>query len=200
MILLERLGGEDDMTAKSVLIERNLRLVVYIARKFENTGINVEDLISIGTIGLIKAINTFRPDKKIRLATYASRCIENAILSLTPLTPNNRWYKKKCQYTEPQTRFIWGFLLLPATASITAFNSSSFCCTGQFSPFSCWFTAAAWTSDTRRANISFPFSASGWCTIRLIEAISRITIPPWRFMSTFLSHTRFLNLVFEIPL
>ena len=62
------------------LIERNLRLVVYIAKKFENTGINVEDLISIGTIGLIKAINTFNPDKKIKLATYASRCIENEIL------------------------------------------------------------------------------------------------------------------------
>ena len=79
-ILLEQLGGEDDMTVKSVLIERNLRLVVYIARKFENTGINVEDLISIGTIGLIKAINTFKIDKKIKLATYASRCIENEIL------------------------------------------------------------------------------------------------------------------------
>ena len=79
-VLLEQLGGEDDMTVKSVLIERNLRLVVYIARKFENTGINVEDLISIGTIGLIKAINTFNIDKKIKLATYASRCIENEIL------------------------------------------------------------------------------------------------------------------------
>ena len=79
-VLLEQLGGEDDMTVKSVLIERNLRLVVYIARKFENTGINVEDLISIGTIGLIKAINTFKIDKKIKLATYASRCIENEIL------------------------------------------------------------------------------------------------------------------------
>ncbi len=78
--LLEQLGGEDDVKVKSILIERNLRLVVYIARKFENTGINVEDLISIGTIGLIKAINTFKPDKKIKLATYASRCIENEIL------------------------------------------------------------------------------------------------------------------------
>ncbi|MBE7050645.1 MAG: RNA polymerase sporulation sigma factor SigE [Ruminococcaceae bacterium] len=66
--------------AKSTLIERNLRLVVYIAKKFENTGINIEDLISIGTIGLIKAINTFKPHKKIKLATYASRCIENEIL------------------------------------------------------------------------------------------------------------------------
>ena len=69
-----------DDNVKSTLIERNLRLVVYIARKFENTGINVEDLISIGTIGLIKAINTFNPEKNIKLATYASRCIENEIL------------------------------------------------------------------------------------------------------------------------
>lgn len=67
-------------TAKTMLIEHNLRLVVYIAKKFENTGICVEDLISIGTIGLIKAINTFNPDKKIKLATYASRCVENEIL------------------------------------------------------------------------------------------------------------------------
>ncbi len=66
--------------AKSTLIEHNLRLVVYIAKKFENTGICVEDLISIGTIGLIKAINTFNPSKKIKLATYASRCVENEIL------------------------------------------------------------------------------------------------------------------------
>ena len=78
--LINRLGTEDDLYVKSVLIERNLRLVVYIARKFENTGIGVEDLISIGTIGLIKSINTFKPDKKIKLATYASRCIENEIL------------------------------------------------------------------------------------------------------------------------
>ncbi|WP_333886536.1 RNA polymerase sporulation sigma factor SigE [Clostridium sp.] len=65
---------------RSTLIERNLRLVVYIARKFENTGVNVEDLVSVGTIGLIKAVNTFNPEKKIKLATYASRCIENEIL------------------------------------------------------------------------------------------------------------------------
>jgi len=78
--LLSRIGSEDDLKIKSVLIERNLRLVVYIARKFENTGINIEDLISIGTIGLIKAINTFRVEKQIKLATYASRCIENEIL------------------------------------------------------------------------------------------------------------------------
>ncbi|TLS50409.1 RNA polymerase sporulation sigma factor SigE [Paenibacillus antri] len=69
-----------DAAIRSMLIERNLRLVVYIARKFENTGINIEDLVSIGTIGLIKAVNTFDPEKKIKLATYASRCIENEIL------------------------------------------------------------------------------------------------------------------------
>lgn len=69
-----------DESIRSTLIERNLRLVVYIARKFENTGVNVEDLISVGTIGLIKAVNTFDPNKKIKLATYGSRCIENEIL------------------------------------------------------------------------------------------------------------------------
>jgi len=69
-----------DKKVRATLIERNLRLVVYIARKFENTGVNVEDLISVGTIGLIKAVNTFDPEKKIKLATYASRCIENEIL------------------------------------------------------------------------------------------------------------------------
>lgn len=73
-------GSEALETIRNTLIERNLRLVVYIARKFENTGIGMEDLISIGTIGLIKAINTFNPHKKIKLATYASRCIENEIL------------------------------------------------------------------------------------------------------------------------
>ena len=75
-----RLLEEGDEGARSVLIERNLRLVVYIAKKFDNTGVGVEDLISIGTIGLIKAINTFNPVKNIKLATYASRCIENEIL------------------------------------------------------------------------------------------------------------------------
>lgn len=74
------LGTEYDSDAKAVLIEHNLRLVVYIAKKFDNTGVGVEDLISIGTIGLIKAINTFNRDKNIKLATYASRCIENEIL------------------------------------------------------------------------------------------------------------------------
>lgn len=76
--MLGRLG--DDEQARQILIEHNLRLVVYIAKRFENTGIGIEDLVSIGTIGLIKAINTFKSDKNIKLATYASRCIENEIL------------------------------------------------------------------------------------------------------------------------
>lgn len=78
--VIEELGTEEDEQAKKLLIEHNLRLVVYIAKKFDNTGVGVEDLISIGTIGLIKAINTFNPNKNIKLATYASRCIENEIL------------------------------------------------------------------------------------------------------------------------
>ena len=77
--LLQKVAQGDEL-AKQRLIERNLRLVVYIARRFENTGVNIEDLISIGTIGLIKAISTFRVDRNIKLATYASRCIENEIL------------------------------------------------------------------------------------------------------------------------
>lgn len=78
--MIEQLQNDQDGEAKTRLIEHNLRLVVYIAKKFDNTGVGVEDLISIGTIGLIKAINTFNPTKKIKLATYASRCIENEIL------------------------------------------------------------------------------------------------------------------------
>lgn len=77
---IRNLGSEYDKDAKKILIEHNLRLVVYIAKKFDNTGVGVEDLISIGTIGLIKAINTFNREKNIKLATYASRCIENEIL------------------------------------------------------------------------------------------------------------------------
>ena len=78
--LIGKLGGPEEKEARSRLIEHNLRLVVYIAKKFDNTAVGVEDLISIGTIGLIKAINTFDPKKNIKLATYASRCIENEIL------------------------------------------------------------------------------------------------------------------------
>ncbi len=78
--MIRMLGTEREKEARSALIEHNLRLVVYIAKKFDNTSVGVEDLISIGTIGLIKAINTFNRDKNIKLATYASRCIENEIL------------------------------------------------------------------------------------------------------------------------
>lgn len=95
--LLSRLEG-NDFAVKTVLIERNLRLVVYIARKFENTGVGVEDLVSIGTIGLIKAINTFNPSKNIKLATYASRCIENEILMY--LRRNNK-VKTEISIDEP---------------------------------------------------------------------------------------------------
>ncbi|WP_062201111.1 RNA polymerase sporulation sigma factor SigE [Massilibacterium senegalense] len=95
--LLQLLPNGDEKV-RSVLIERNLRLVVYIARKFENTGIHIEDLISIGTIGLIKAVNTFNPEKKIKLATYASRCIENEILMY--LRRNNK-RKSEVSFDEP---------------------------------------------------------------------------------------------------
>ena len=88
--------GEEEVRAK--LIERNLRLVVYIARRFENTGVGIEDLISIGTIGLIKAINTFQPSKNIKLATYASRCIENEILMHLRKTAN---LKSEVSFDEP---------------------------------------------------------------------------------------------------
>lgn len=90
--------SDGDEGIRSILIERNLRLVVYIARKFENTGVYVEDLISVGTIGLIKAVNTFKPDKKIKLATYASRCIENEILMY--LRRNNK-IKAEISFYEP---------------------------------------------------------------------------------------------------
>ncbi|MCX7710920.1 MAG: RNA polymerase sporulation sigma factor SigE [Clostridia bacterium] len=95
--LLNKLENAE-LGVKTVLIERNLRLVVYIARKFENTGVGVEDLISIGAIGLIKAINTFNPSKNIKLATYASRCIENEILMY--LRRNNR-IKAEISIDEP---------------------------------------------------------------------------------------------------
>ena len=87
--LIERLES-GDAAVRQTLIERNLRLVVYLARRFENTGINIEDLISIGTIGLIKAVNTFKADKNIKLATYASRCIENEILMHLRKTSSTR--------------------------------------------------------------------------------------------------------------
>jgi RNA polymerase sporulation-specific sigma factor len=95
--LLDKLPSGDE-AIRTILIERNLRLVVYIARKFENTGIHIEDLVSIGTIGLIKAVNTFDPEKKIKLATYASRCIENEILMF--LRRNNK-VRSEVSFDEP---------------------------------------------------------------------------------------------------
>ena len=95
--LVNKLKAGDEKV-RSTLIERNLRLVVYIARKFENTGVYVEDLISVGTIGLIKAVNTFNPEKQIKLATYASRCIENEILMY--LRRNNK-IKAEISFYEP---------------------------------------------------------------------------------------------------
>lgn len=95
--LIARLD-EGEETVKSQLIERNLRLVVYIARRFENTGVGIEDLISIGTIGLIKAINTYKPAKNIKLATYASRCIENEILMFLRKNANR---KGEVSFDEP---------------------------------------------------------------------------------------------------
>ena len=97
-IALVRKTRQGDGQARSTLIERNLRLVVYISRKFENTGISIEDLISIGAIGLIKAVNSFDPDKNIKLATYASRCIENEILMV--LRKTNR-LKLEVSFDEP---------------------------------------------------------------------------------------------------
>ena len=96
MELLQQLETDDSI--KQILIERNLRLVVYLSRKFENTGIDIEDLISIGTIGLIKAVNTFKLNKNIKLATYASRCIENEILMY--LRKNNK-KKIEVSFDEP---------------------------------------------------------------------------------------------------
>lgn len=90
--------GTGEPEVRSVLIERNLRLVVYIARKFENTGVGIEDLVSIGTIGLIKAVNTFNVDRKIKLATYASKCIENEILMY--LRRNSR-LRSELSFDEP---------------------------------------------------------------------------------------------------
>ena len=95
---IKKLSEENNLEARQILVERNLRLVVYIAKKFENTGIGIEDLISIGTIGLMKGVNTFNSDKNIKLATYASRCIENEILMY--LRKNNR-IKSEVSIDEP---------------------------------------------------------------------------------------------------
>ncbi len=106
--LMARMSGGDSR-ARATLIERNLRLVVYIARKFENTGIGIEDLISVGTIGLIKAVNSFDPEKNIKLATYASRCIENEILMVLRRTSR---LKLEVSFDEPLNTDVDGNELL----------------------------------------------------------------------------------------
>ena len=121
--IFERLR-QGDPAAREILITHNLRLVVYIAKKFESTGINVEDLVSIGTIGLIKAVNTFQPDKNIKLATYASRCIENEILMYLRRTSK---LKSEVSFDEPlNTDFEGNELLLSdilGTDSDTVYGS-----------------------------------------------------------------------------
>ena len=115
LVLLEQLGGEEDVTVKSVLIERNLRLVVYIARKFENTGINVEDLISIGTIGLIKAINTFKPEV-IALNCCAAETKENGRLIMGA---EDVW---NVSLTAPEAKLYLTHMDNVAHASVTRFT------------------------------------------------------------------------------
>lgn len=107
--LIKKLSEEDNLNTRQILVERNLRLVVYIAKKFENTGIGIEDLISIGTIGLMKGVNTFNSDKNIKLATYASRCIENEILMY--LRKNNK-LKGEVSIDEPLNKDCDGNELL----------------------------------------------------------------------------------------
>ena len=107
--LISKLSEDDNLSTRQILVERNLRLVVYIAKKFENTGIGIEDLISIGTIGLMKGVNTFNSDKNIKLATYASRCIENEILMF--LRKNNK-IKTELSIDEPLNKDCDGNELL----------------------------------------------------------------------------------------
>ena len=107
--LIKKLTEQDNLKTRQILVERNLRLVVYIAKKFENTGIGIEDLISIGTIGLMKGVNTFNAEKNIKLATYASRCIENEILMY--LRKNNK-IKGEISIDEPLNKDCDGNELL----------------------------------------------------------------------------------------
>ena len=117
--MLQKLGQEREKEqAKALLIQHNLRLVVYIARKFDNTGVDNDDLVSIGTIGLIKAINSFKSDKKIKLATYASRCIENEILMYLRRTAR---LKSEVSFDEPlNTDFEGNELLLSDVLGMSA--------------------------------------------------------------------------------
>ena len=119
--LIKKLSEDDNLETRQVLVERNLRLVVYIAKKFENTGIGIEDLISIGTIGLMKGVNTFNSDKNIKLATYASRCIENEILMF--LRKNNKT-KGEISIDEPLNKDCDGNELLLSDIDKTLLRAS----------------------------------------------------------------------------
>lgn len=144
-----QLAAEGDLEARNILIERNLRLVAHIMKKYYASEADQEDLISIGTIGLIKGISTFDAAKGARLATYAARCVENAILSPT------RFIIVKKPGTDFQlvcSRFCISMV------SMTAWSSSRFCCAGQVSDFKCWITRSACTSDTHCASISVPIA------------------------------------------
>ena len=121
-VLLQELAAGSER-AKQTLIERNLRLVVYLARRFENTGIGMEDLISIGTIGLIKAVSTFRVDRNIKLATYASRCIENEILMYIRKISGQ---KAEVSLDEP-INTDWARTRIPSCARWRTMSTMSFC-------------------------------------------------------------------------
>ena len=144
--------GDED--ARNILIEHNLRLVAHICKKFENTGLDKDDLISIGTIGLIKGINTFQGDKGTRLATYAARCIENAILSLrhpgsgfAGILRYGHAAKKSCIKTG-RDQFPAGCSCL-GNCCCMAFMMAIFCSPGQFKPSKYWPIAWACTSAAR---------------------------------------------------
>ena len=139
----------DSFDAKQALIERNLRLVVYIARRFENTGINIEDLISIGTIGLIKAINTYDADKNIKLATYASRCIENEILMFLRKTSNR---KAEVSFDEPLNTDWDGneLLLSDILARIRIWSCARW--RTMWTESSCWTPSKSYRSGSGRSS------------------------------------------------
>ena len=122
MYYIQKLSDEDNLDARQMLIERNLRLVVYIAKKFENTGIGIEDLISIGTIGLAKGVNTFKADKNIKLATYCSRCIENEILMYLRRTSKS---KVELSLDEPLNKDQDGNELLLSDVLGTEYDTTS---------------------------------------------------------------------------
>ncbi|MBQ8621397.1 MAG: hypothetical protein IJ422_03685 [Oscillospiraceae bacterium] len=147
------LSAQGDLEARNILIERNLRLVAHIMKKYYAADADQEDLISIGTIGLIKGITTFDMSKGARLATYAARCIENATLSPGILT----YHKNSRERTHHGVRSLLFFVAV----SIIASRSFSFCPSGQRSALICWVTAVAWTSAACCASAARPASVLG---------------------------------------